>query len=57
VQAIEGQVLRENTTMISMCRDLGSGVEMDPDEISICIVKLPIAAHSAAVQGTSTAAP
>ena len=42
LRTIEGQVLRENTTMISMCRDLGFSIEVDPDEVGVCIVKLPI---------------
>jgi len=53
LRAIEGQVLRDNTTMIAMCRELGFSVQVDPDDASICIVRLPIAA----AQGTSTAAP
>jgi len=57
LRTIEGQVLRENTTMISMCRDLGFSVQMDPDEVGVCIVKLPIGARESATQGTSTAAP
>jgi acetyltransferase len=57
LRTIEGQVLRENTTMISMCRDLGFSVQMDPDEMGVCIVKLPIGPQGSAAQGTSTAAP
>ena len=53
LRAIEGQVLRDNTTMIAMCRELGFSVQVDPDDASICIVRLPISA----AQGTSTAAP
>jgi len=39
---IEGQVLRENTTMLSMCRELGFAVTPDPDDASIVIVRLPL---------------
>jgi len=37
---IEGQVLRENTTMLSMCRQLGFSVSTDPDDPGIVIVRL-----------------
>jgi acetyltransferase len=55
LRAIEGQVLRDNTTMIAMCRELGFSVQVDPDDAGICLVELPISASTA--QGTSTAAP
>jgi acetyltransferase len=38
---IEGQVLRENTTMLEMCR-LGFSVRGDPDEPDIKVVTLPV---------------
>lgn len=50
LQTIEGQVLRENTTMIAMCRQLGFKIEMDPEDTSICIVDLPIAAEGSVDQ-------
>jgi acetyltransferase len=40
---VEGQVLRENTTMLDMCRNLGFSVRIDPDDPELRIVKLPIA--------------
>jgi len=40
---IEGQVLRENTTMLSMCRQLGFSVSRDPEDTSIAIVRLELA--------------
>ena len=40
--AIEGQVLRENTTMLDMCRELGFEIATDPQEPEICIVKLAL---------------
>jgi len=43
---VEGQVLRENTTMLDMCRSLGFSIRTDPDDPEIRIVKLPIAAIS-----------
>jgi len=55
LRAIEGQVLRDNTTMIAMCRELGFSVQVDPHDAGICLVELPIAASTA--QGISTAAP
>jgi acetyltransferase len=41
-QAIEGQVLRENTTMLAMCKELGFDITPDPNDVAICIAKLPI---------------
>lgn len=55
LREIEGQVLRDNTTMIAMCRELGFSVQSDPADASICNVKLSISPVSS--QGTSTAAP
>jgi acetyltransferase len=40
---IEGQVLRENTTMLDMCRSLGFSVRIDPDDPELRLVTLPIA--------------
>jgi acetyltransferase len=37
VQAIEGQVLRENYTMLAMCRELGFDITADPNDVAICI--------------------
>lgn len=42
LQVVEGQVLRENTTMLAMCRQLGFSVEGDPDDATIAIVRLPV---------------
>jgi len=39
---IEGQVLRENTTMLSMCRQLGFSIRNDREDASIAIVRLPL---------------
>jgi len=39
---IEGQVLRENTTMLDMCRELGFAVSENRDEPYICDVKLAL---------------
>lgn len=42
LQVIEGQVLRENTTMLSMCRHLGFKVTPDPDDMTVMVVTLPV---------------
>lgn len=46
LNVIEGQVLRENTTMLSMCRQLGFDVAPDPDDLSVMIVTLPVKPNS-----------
>jgi acetyltransferase len=42
LQSIEGQVLRENTTMLAMCRELGFEISSVPDAANICAVKLKL---------------
>lgn len=42
LKRIYGQVLRENTTMIEMCRNLGFTVEPDPTERDLFDVTLPL---------------
>jgi len=42
LKTIEGRVLRENTTMLGMCRDLGFAIEQDPEDRDVCIVKLAV---------------
>jgi len=42
LKTIEGQVLRENTTMLGMCRDLGFAIDQDPEDRDVCIVKLAV---------------
>jgi acetyltransferase len=39
LRAIEGQVLRENTTMITMCRELGFEVDADVHEADVVVVR------------------
>ncbi|MCC2653962.1 MAG: family N-acetyltransferase, partial [Microvirga sp.] len=39
---IEGQVLRENTVMLDMCRALEFEIRTDPGDSEMKIVKLPI---------------
>jgi acetyltransferase len=43
LQTVEGQVLRENTTMLAMCRRLGFQIRSDPHDADIKVVTLPIA--------------
>lgn len=42
LQVIEGQVLRENTTMLAMCRQLGFDVAPDPEDATVMQVTLPV---------------
>ncbi len=42
LHSIEGQVLRENTTMLEMCRELGFEIGSVPDASYICDVKLTL---------------
>ena len=43
LQAVKGEILRENRTMISMCEALGFKVKSSPDDESIALVTLPVA--------------
>jgi acetyltransferase len=40
LREIDGEVLRENKTMLDMCRHLGFEIESDPHDAAICDVKL-----------------
>jgi acetyltransferase len=42
LKKIEGQVLAENTVMLTMCRELGFKVESDPDEADVKLVTLAL---------------
>ncbi|CBA14693.1 bifunctional acetate--CoA ligase family protein/GNAT family N-acetyltransferase [Xanthomonas albilineans] len=42
LQVIEGQVLRENRTMLAMCRQLHFSVTADPDDPMLMNVMLPV---------------
>ncbi|MBM6596566.1 bifunctional acetate--CoA ligase family protein/GNAT family N-acetyltransferase [Microvirga pudoricolor] len=42
IRSVEGQVLRENTTMLAMCRSLGFSVKNDPEDPELKVVTLPI---------------
>lgn len=42
LQSITGRVLRENTTMLAMCRHLGFEVVTEPEDMSVMWVTLPV---------------
>ncbi len=42
LKAISGDVLKENITMLAMCRQLGFSVKQDPVEPDICDVRLTL---------------
>ena len=42
LKVIEGQVLRENRTMLAMCESLGFTVKLDPDDTTLMNVSLPV---------------
>lgn len=44
LKLIEGQVLRENRTMLAMCESLGFTVKLDPDDPTLMNVSLPVLA-------------
>lgn len=48
IGALWGQIMRENTTMLKMCRELGFGIEPDPDDKTLVIAALPLARKSKA---------
>jgi acetyltransferase len=47
LKRIEGQVLRENRTMLVMCENLGFRVKPDPDDATVVNVSLPVGAADA----------
>jgi len=42
LKQIFGQVLRENTTIVAMCRSVGFRVEPDPTERDLFLLTLPL---------------
>ncbi|HEY1152885.1 MAG TPA: GNAT family N-acetyltransferase [Pseudolabrys sp.] len=42
IHTVHGQVLRENVTMLAMCRELGFTVSDDPDDASVELVRLTV---------------
>jgi acetyltransferase len=49
LKSLSGVVLRENTTMLAMCRELKFNVKIDPRDTSVVIVTLDLAASRRAV--------
>lgn len=47
---VEGQVLRENTTMLAMCRKLGFTVRTDPSDPDLMLVRRALTEEGAAPQ-------
>jgi acetyltransferase len=46
LETISGQILRENTTMLSMCEALGFTAHADPDDADLKVVTLDLSAQS-----------
>ena len=42
LKQITGQVLRDNTSMLDMCRQLGFSIRPDPEDGAIALVELPV---------------
>jgi acetyltransferase len=42
LKTIEGQILRENSTMLAMCRELGFAIGSDPNDTDICLARLAL---------------
>lgn len=42
LNVVEGQVLRENSTMLTMCQSLGFTTRLDPDDATVMVVTLPV---------------
>lgn len=51
---VEGQVLRENKTMLDMCRHMGFGIAVDPGDPDLKIVKLDISTVDKAEMAKTT---
>lgn len=47
LQMVEGQVLRENVTMLAMCRELGFDIASDPQDADLCVARLRLPKRSA----------
>jgi acetyltransferase len=46
LRTVEGQVLRSNTRMLAMCKELGFAIAPDSRDANAVLVRLPIAAAS-----------
>ncbi len=51
LKRIVGQILQENSTMLSMCRELGFKIKTDSDDRGLCDVTLVLDASIAATTG------
>jgi acetyltransferase len=49
LKSLSGAVLRENATMLTMCRELGFDIQSDPRDASVVLVTLDLAAPMPAV--------
>ena len=48
LEEVEGQVLRENRGMLTMCAHLGFAMQADPDDPGLLIVRMPLTGPAAA---------
>jgi acetyltransferase len=42
LNTVEGQILRENATMLTICREFGFAITPDPDDADICLARLTL---------------
>ena len=49
LKSLSGAVLRENTTMLTMCRELGFDIQSDPRDASVVLVTRNVAAPTSVV--------
>jgi acetyltransferase len=47
IRTVNGQILRENATMLAMCKELGFQIKPDPDDFDIYVVELPVTGSTA----------
>jgi acetyltransferase len=45
LRTIEGQVLKDNVTMLQMCAELGFRIASDPDDPSVNVVSLGLSSR------------
>ncbi|MEZ5787485.1 MAG: bifunctional acetate--CoA ligase family protein/GNAT family N-acetyltransferase [Xanthobacteraceae bacterium] len=50
LRLVEGEVLRDNTTMLRMCTELGFKVEAEPDDPGLCHVVLDLEANKTPIR-------
>jgi acetyltransferase len=55
LKELNGQVLANNTTMLTMCQEMGFVVEPDHEDLGVCVVRLDLAeAHPGSVASKRT---